>query len=73
MRDIARRLERLEEAIVALDCICGSGPPVAILAIEDGWDEERIAIEEDAKRVRCPVHGFRNTTILRLVGSDVHG
>lgn len=73
MRDIGRRIEKLEEALVALDCICGSGASVAILAIEDGWDEARIATEEEAKRVRCPVHGIQNTTVLRLSGSDVYG
>ena len=74
MRDIARRLERLEEAIGALDCICRSGgPAVEILAIGESWDEARIKLEEDAKRISCPVHGLQNTTILRLSGSDVYG
>ncbi|MGB6487549.1 MAG: hypothetical protein WBE91_11750 [Steroidobacteraceae bacterium] len=73
MRDIAKRLERLEEVVGALDCICDGTPEVEILTVEEGWDEARIRIAEDAKRVTCPLHGLQSTPILRLYGSDVYG
>ena len=73
MRDIGRRLERLEELVGARDCICGAGPAVELVVIEEGWDEARIRLAEDAKRINCPVHGRQSSPILRLVGSDVYG
>ena len=73
MRDIGRRLERLEEALGALDCVCDSGPEVGILVIEPGWDEARIRVAEDAIRGICPVHGLQSVPVLRLAGSDVYG
>lgn len=73
MRDIGKRIERLEEVLGALDCICGAAPAIEILIIEDGWDEERIQLAEEAKRIACPVHGAQRTPVLRLVGSDVYG
>lgn len=73
MRDISRRIERLEEALGALGCICDSGPEVEILVVEPGWDEARINLAEDAIRGTCPVHGLRNRVVVRFSGSDIYG
>lgn len=76
MRDIGRRIEQLEAAIGALDCICGEQSAMSaavILAIDTSWDEARIRLEEDAKQICCPVHGAQIPTIVPLVGSDVYG
>ena len=73
MRDIAKRLERLEGALGARGCVCGGSAAVEILAVEESWDEARIRLEEDAKRISCPLHGLQNTPLLRLYGSDIYG
>jgi hypothetical protein len=73
MRDIGRRLDRIEEVLGDIDCLCDSGPEVGILVIEPGWNESRISLAEDEILGACPVHGLQRTPILRLSGSDVYG
>lgn len=73
MRAIEQRLGRIEELLGASECICAAGTEVEILIVEDGWDEARIRLAEEAKQIVCPVHGLSRTPILRLAGSDVYG
>jgi hypothetical protein len=73
MRDIGRRLDRIEEILGDLDCTCDGDSEVKILVVESGWDESRIRLAEDEIRGTCPVHGLQSVPILRLAGSDVYG
>ena len=70
------RIEQIEKLLGAAQCICDDGSTTRaceIVIVEDGWDEERIRLAEEAKGIACPIHGLRRVPTLRLVGSDVHG
>jgi hypothetical protein len=73
MRDLGKRLDRIEELLGDLDCTCGDDSEVKILVVESGWDEAHIRLAEDEILGACPVHGLQRTPILRLSGSDVYG
>jgi hypothetical protein len=75
MASVKFRVEQIEKLLGQAECLCGDSVAgaVEIVVVEDGWDEERIRLAEEAKGVACPIHGLQKVPTLRLVGSDVHG
>jgi hypothetical protein len=74
MLNIEKRIQRLEQLVTAADCICADPmDALAIVVIEDGWDEARIRAAEEAQAGVCPVHGRTGRPVLRLSGRDVDG
>lgn len=60
MRDIARRLWRLEEALCELDCTCATaGREIAIVVADRDWTKEQSRRADEEKAYACPVHGRR--------------
>ncbi len=73
MRGIEQRLERLEETLGNNRCVCGdrSSARLELVVVEEGWDEERIRLEEASRQIVCPIHGRWTPPILRLSPTDV--
>jgi hypothetical protein len=71
MRDIARRLERLEETLGELDCICAAATgEVAIVVLEPDWTKEQMQRADEEKACACPVHGRQLPPILHISPTD---
>lgn len=68
MRDIERRLERLEAHFGEKDCICG-GPGLFHVINEEGKTGPEIEAELEACRriCTCPVHGVQEAMIVQIL------
>lgn len=66
MRELLRRLERLEEQIEHRACICSQVPPIECRASR-GLDVSYVASEP----VGCPVHANAERIVFRIAALDV--
>lgn len=73
MRNLRRRLDKLEEILGARDCICSEHSVMEFVVIEPGSNQDQVRALEDEKAFTCPVHGQRLPPILHLSPSDVYG
>ena len=71
MRDIGKRLDRLEDVLGQRGCRCSDDAmrQVALVFVEADWDEKQIRDAEDAARISCPIHGLTQP-VVRLSEAD---
>jgi hypothetical protein len=70
MRDLSKRVERLEALYAEQTCVCKT-QEFALVLVESGWSPERIHEAEEQKAFTCPVHGRKLPLIVHLMPGDL--